>query len=138
MFGEKMKKARLKRGYTQEYMAEKLGVNKGTVSHYEKGKTFPNEEKLVRVSKVLNVSFDYLLGEQSDIDALPEKRIGTFQNEEVDVMDNAISKPPLVEKCTQEEKSDNKEMPDKNINKEALSIVDEAIKKMLDIRKDFN
>jgi transcriptional regulator with XRE-family HTH domain len=127
MFGEKMKKARLKRGYTQEYMAEKLGVNKGTVSHYEKGKTFPNEEKLVRVSKILNVSFDYLLGEQRDIDEIPESRSGT-----------TVLKTPLVDKSTQEEKSDSKELPDININKEALSIVDEAIKKMLDIRKDFN
>jgi len=47
-------------------------------------------------------------------------------------------KTPLVDKSTQEEKSDSKELPDININKEALSIVDEAIKKMLDIRKDFN
>jgi transcriptional regulator with XRE-family HTH domain len=109
MFGEKMKKARLKRGYTQEYMAEKLGVNKGTVSHYEKGKTFPNEEKLVRVSKVLNVSFDYLLGEQSDIDALPEKRIETFQKDEFNTREK--------------------------VREEAFELVDETIKRLLDIRK---
>jgi transcriptional regulator with XRE-family HTH domain len=123
MFGEKMKKARLKRGYTQRYMAEKLDLAIPTISKYEKGLMFPSEITIIKLAKVLNVSFNYLFSEEI---------------EEVDVMDNAISKPPLVEKCTQEEKSDNKEMPDKNINKEALSIVDEAIKKMLDIRKDFN
>lgn len=109
MFGEKMKKARLKRGYTQEYMAEKLGVNKGTVSHYEKGKTFPNEEKLVRVSKVLNVSFDYLLGDEEHFEEREQSLYETDNKDELKMKGE--------------------------MREEVFEIVDETIKRLLDIRK---
>lgn len=114
MFGEKMKKARIAKKLTQEQMAEKLGVNKGTISHYEKGKTFPGEEKLVMIAKALNVSFDYLLGDKDMFDHL--------NNHE------PPSKPVVKEKIIEVDK----------VKTESLDIVDEAIKKLLDLRKNFS
>lgn len=114
MFGEKMKKARLAKKLTQEQMAEKLGVNKGTISHYEKGKTFPGEEKLRMVAKTLNVSFDYLLGDGEILDHLDGSE--------------SIGKPTVKEKVIEIDK----------VKAESLDIVDEAIKKLLDLRKNFS
>ena len=114
MFGEKMKKARLAKGLTQEQMAEKLGVNKGTISHYEKGKTFPGEEKLRMVAETLNVSFDYLLGEGEMLDNLSGHE--------------SSDKLAVKEKVVEIDK----------VKAESLDIVDEAIKKLLDLRKNFS
>lgn len=114
MFGEKMKKARLAKKLTQEQMAEKLGVNKGTISHYEKGKTFPGEEKLRMVAKTLNVSFDYLLGDSEMIDHLNSHK--------------SDDEHTIKEKVVEVDK----------VKAESLDIVDEAIKKLLDLRKNFS
>ena len=47
---------------TQEKLAELVGTKKGTISNYENGHSTPPNEMLKKLSKVLNVSSDYLLG----------------------------------------------------------------------------
>lgn len=50
---EKIKKERLKLGYTQKELGEKIGVSRGTISNYESGETIPDENK----SRLLNAVF---------------------------------------------------------------------------------
>ncbi len=61
----KIKNIRELKNYTQEYMAERLGVTQAGYSKIEKGKTSLSYEKLVDIGKILDVtvediiSFDY-------------------------------------------------------------------------------
>lgn len=59
---DKMKKVRLDHKLTQKQMAERLHVQKGTVSCYELGDRLPSYDVLIRFSKIFHVSIDYLLG----------------------------------------------------------------------------
>ena len=53
-------------GLSQEQLAEKLGVSRQSVSKWESGESIPELERLVEISKLFNVSTDYLLGQTSN------------------------------------------------------------------------
>lgn len=54
--------AREKAGITQEELAEQMEVSRQTISRWETGATRPSADKLTRLSQVLGVSADALLG----------------------------------------------------------------------------
>ena len=65
--GEIIAEARRKKGYTQEALAEALGVTRQAVSRWESGSAYPETENLVRLAKLLDLDLNYLLkGEQSE------------------------------------------------------------------------
>ena len=57
---------------TQEQLAEKLNVSRQSISKWESGQVIPEVEKIVELSKVFNVTLDYLL-KPSEIDELSVK-----------------------------------------------------------------
>lgn len=63
---ERLKKVRKRKGLTQKNMSQLLHVNISTYSRYERGVMQPGLDTLRKISKVLNISTDYLL-ELSDI-----------------------------------------------------------------------
>ena len=62
-FGDQLTKARKEKELTQEELAEKLNLSRQTILRWEKNQVFPDISNLKAVAQVLNVSFDYLLGE---------------------------------------------------------------------------
>ncbi len=64
-FGEKLRLVRMDRGLTQEQLAELLSVSRQAVSKWESDVGYPETEKLLQLSKELNVSLDYLLLDES-------------------------------------------------------------------------
>nr|DAR70714.1 MAG TPA: helix-turn-helix domain protein [Caudoviricetes sp.] len=60
------KKARLKTGMSQKEIAITLGVSGPTVSEWESGKKTPSGKNLLLLSKLFDVSTDYLLGASSE------------------------------------------------------------------------
>jgi len=56
-----LKRIRKKLGYTQENIANSLNVETNTYTRYENGVNEPNLQILVEISKILNVSLDYLI-----------------------------------------------------------------------------
>ena len=61
-FNENLRNARIKTGLSQKDVAEKIGVAKSTYSLYESGKREPNVDTIKKLSYVLSVSADLLLG----------------------------------------------------------------------------
>lgn len=59
---ERLAKARKSRGMTQVQLAKHIGVKQETISAYERGKERPGIVTIVKLSDVLCVSTDYLLG----------------------------------------------------------------------------
>ncbi|NLW70968.1 MAG: helix-turn-helix transcriptional regulator [Eubacteriaceae bacterium] len=60
-FSENLKQLRKDRGLSQEDLAELLGVSRQAVSKWEQGEGYPEAEKLLFMSKELNISLDSLL-----------------------------------------------------------------------------
>ena len=67
-FEDKLKEARKNQGLTQEVMAEKLCVSRAAIAKWESGKGMPDVENLRAISSLLDVSIDYLLDGEADID----------------------------------------------------------------------
>lgn len=60
-FADNLKMIRKERNITQEQLAELLNVSRQAVSKWESGNGYPETEKLLIISKELNISLDYLL-----------------------------------------------------------------------------
>ncbi|BCN31883.1 helix-turn-helix domain-containing protein [Anaeromicropila herbilytica] len=60
-FSENLKLIRKERHISQEELAEIMGVSRQAVSKWEQGIGYPEMEKLLLLSKELNVSLDYLM-----------------------------------------------------------------------------
>ena len=74
-FGENLKEIRKQRNITQEELAELLNVSRQAISKWESGNGYPETEKLIMISRELNISLDYLL---NDVSPIAEQ--GTPQN----------------------------------------------------------
>ncbi len=61
-FGENLQTIRKRNQLSQEGLAEMLGVSRQAVSKWELGEGYPEVDKLLILSKKLNVSLDSLLG----------------------------------------------------------------------------
>jgi transcriptional regulator with XRE-family HTH domain len=58
---QKLKELRKVNNYTQDYVAEVLGVVRQTYSHYETGKRTPDAEVFYKLAGLYNISVDDLL-----------------------------------------------------------------------------
>ena len=58
---------RIKKGLSQEELAEKIYVTRQAVSRWENGETIPNTETLKLLSKFFDVSINTLLGSPSQL-----------------------------------------------------------------------
>ena len=95
--GEKLSKLRKEYNYTQEQLADILGVSRQSISKWESDIAYPETEKLIELGKLFECSMDYLIK-----DEVTEKT-GT-----------SVSASTFTEKVTEISK---KVMTDKNIGK---------------------
>ena len=61
-FSERLINLRKEAGLTQVDVAEKLGISQPAYASWERGIKKPTQDNLVKLSKILYVSVDYLLG----------------------------------------------------------------------------
>lgn len=66
MIGERLTELRIKHNMTQEEFAEYMCVTRQSVSKWETDKTYPDVEKLIKISQLYDVSMDYLIRGQED------------------------------------------------------------------------
>lgn len=59
--GDKLSKARKENNYTQEQLADVLGVSRQAISKWENDTAYPETDKLIRMSELFDCSLDYLL-----------------------------------------------------------------------------
>lgn len=100
IFGKELQKYRERAGYSQENLAERVECSAIFISYMERGKKSPSLDTLVKLSNILGVSVDILLGKElkeysseklkyieDRLKALPEQE----QQKILDIMDSAIS-----------------------------------------------
>lgn len=75
-FGEKLQSLRKQKGMSQEQLASQLTVSRQAVSKWELDSSLPDTENVVQLSKLFEVSIDYLLYDEiesnGDIPAVKE------------------------------------------------------------------
>ncbi len=54
--GEKIRQERTKKGYSQEYLGQKIGASQIVISNIESGKRKPDIEELLKISDSLEIS----------------------------------------------------------------------------------
>ncbi|MEY8538175.1 helix-turn-helix transcriptional regulator [Lactococcus muris] len=63
-FSDRLKTLRLESGYTQQELAQKIGLSsQGAYRKYETGEGKPRAAKLEKLASIFGVSVSYLLGE---------------------------------------------------------------------------
>lgn len=72
ILADKIIENRKKNGWSQEDLADKLGVSRQSVSKWESAQAVPDMKKIVMMSEVFGVSTDYLLREDIEEPAEPE------------------------------------------------------------------
>ena len=71
--GKKLKKARIKAGFTQEKAAEEIDVSRQTISNWENEKSYPDIISVIALSDLYSISLDELLkGDQKMTEHLAE------------------------------------------------------------------
>lgn len=61
-FKERLRELRIDKGFSQAKLGEMLSYGRCSITDWETGRTQPSFEILVELSKIFNVSTDYLLG----------------------------------------------------------------------------
>lgn len=62
-FSQRLKELRLTHGYTQNELAELLGVTYASIQKYESNRGKPRAKNLEKIAQIFEVSVSYLLGE---------------------------------------------------------------------------
>lgn len=87
--GKRIKALRKTRGLTQEQLAEKLGVQRATISNYEIGRRSPHLKELEKIAGVLGVSLDYFGVDTNEVHDLIARAKMIFDNEEIPYQEKA-------------------------------------------------
>ena len=64
ILADKIIDLRKKQGWSQEQLAEQLGVSRQSVSKWESAMSVPDMDKIVKLSNIFGVSTDYLLKDE--------------------------------------------------------------------------
>lgn len=60
--GNRLADLRKEHGYSQEELADKLGVSRQAISKWERGEASPDTDNLIELAKIYNMSLDELIG----------------------------------------------------------------------------
>lgn len=72
-FAQKLQKRRKEIGFSQEHLAFELNVSRQAVSKWESGQGYPEVEKLVQISELLDISLDELMKDRDTDTPLPDE-----------------------------------------------------------------
>ena len=72
---DRLVKLRKKYGYSQEELADKLGLSRQAVSKWERAEASPDTDNLICLAKLYGVSLDELLATEEDLDTIVEEQV---------------------------------------------------------------
>ena len=82
--GKKLKDARMKSGFTQEAVAEKINMSRQTISNWENEKSYPDIISVIELSSLYSISLDDLLkGDERMMEHLEESTNVVKSNQKV-------------------------------------------------------
>ena len=93
-FAERFIQLRQDQGYTQQKIADKLGITPQAVSKWENGTSLPDVETICSIARLMDCSTDYLLNHQ--VSAVPQHNLEWLQRQRQTEVENVIQKYVLV------------------------------------------
>lgn len=69
----RLQKLRKEKGYSQEQLAEELGISRQAVSKWERAEASPDTDNLICLAKLYGVSLDYLLSTEDSLEEIKEQ-----------------------------------------------------------------
>ncbi len=72
--GKRISELKKHNSYSQEYIAEKVGVSRQAVSKWEQGQSAPDTYNLIALAELLNVSVEYLATGKKQSDEVKENK----------------------------------------------------------------
>lgn len=86
---ERLQELRKKAGYSQEQVAEMLGISRQAISKWESGQGNPEIDNIIKLTEIYHVSTDYILLGQESSTAIPtpeKKKIGKETRKAISVI----------------------------------------------------
>jgi transcriptional regulator with XRE-family HTH domain len=77
-YGNRIAQLRDERRLTQEELAQKIGINRAALSHYENNRREPDYETLQRIAAYFKVSIDFLMGGVQDTSKITDPDVKQF------------------------------------------------------------
>ena len=90
-FAENLKSIRKEQKLSQEELAEMLGVSRQAISKWEQGEGYPEVEKLLLLSSILNISLDNLMSTEISQQSTNNKSIVTGSITIISLHENVIA-----------------------------------------------
>ncbi|MDE7222760.1 MAG: FHIPEP family type III secretion protein [Acetatifactor sp.] len=91
-FAERFERLRQDQGYTQQRIAEKLGITPQAVSKWENGTSLPDAEMIRSIAQLMDCTTDYLLNHQASSTSLCDQESVQRQTE----IENVVQKDILA------------------------------------------
>ena len=82
---DRLVKLRKKYGYSQEELADKLGLSRQAVSKWERAEASPDTDNLICLAKLYGVSLDELLATDEDIDTIVKEQVKEQDKKEEEI-----------------------------------------------------
>ena len=79
---DRLMKLRKQYGYSQEELADKLGLSRQAVSKWERAEASPDTDNLICLAKLYGISLDELLKTDDDVDTIVKEQVKTSSKEE--------------------------------------------------------
>jgi len=89
ILGERLKRARERKGLSQIDVFKKININNKTLSRYEAGGSEPDVDNLVKLANLYEVSIDYLVG-RTDNPKMQFSKEERFIYDKLDLTDEEI------------------------------------------------
>lgn len=78
---DRLIKLRKEHGYSQEELADKLGLSRQAVSKWERAEASPDTDNLICLAKLYGVSLDELLANEDDLETIVEEQVKKEEEE---------------------------------------------------------
>lgn len=85
---DRLIKLRKQYGYSQEELADKLGLSRQAVSKWERAEASPDTDNLICLAKLYGISLDELLSTNEDIDTIVKEQVKKEDDERVIIRDD--------------------------------------------------
>ncbi len=91
IISQKIKNARALKGFSQQELADMIGVSKQMISKYEKGESIPTSSNLLKLGKSLKVKIDYFFKQNKiELGVLNFRKKSSFSNKKQESLEQLI------------------------------------------------
>lgn len=86
MFSENLKILRSNSNLSQKELAKRIDLSSNIICEYEKGRSQPNIDTLIKLSKIFNCSVDYLIGNENEYGIIENSNVPTLTKTQTELL----------------------------------------------------